>query len=151
MNHTALDSIGVGDYIVVYDFAQPERHTSKRSPFHGEPLLVTAVDLPFIAVFDQKDTHGIDTRYYTVRRCTHDYAGAHGWPVGTAYRHQQHAEQKAKDRAKRRGNRPLFNDGYKRCHDCGAKLRQKALAGGPWRWVCPDCEWDGGIVEVDDR
>jgi hypothetical protein len=109
------------------DYAMPPQPMA----YHGCPLRILAVSLPFIVVSTGAGVLSVDTRRWKlirvstayVRACQMAIAGNVAPPLLPARR--------------RPVTVPMQLTGC--CPFCHAKLRQRWLGSGRWETICPDC------------
>lgn len=80
---TPVDDLKVGQYVAIFNEKEPEfipegfAVFSRESAVTGEPLLIKAISLPFMAVMDTSGSMvPVDLRQYSVKRLKYTYVKA---------------------------------------------------------------------------
>lgn len=102
-----------------------ERQSESFISLKGTPLMVQAVNLPFLAVTLAGDpehvVHIIDTREYRFVPANHRYVAI----AATRYTEPPQKQASAKK--------------SRDCPECGHKLTEQRTASGSWQRVCKEC------------
>lgn len=130
---TPIDDLNVGDFVAVVGckrlpvnaWGQPIE-----GEYHGKPYRILEICLPFLCVAEGEHVTTIDVRQWEVQRVSKRYAKLME-SVGPRSR-----RQRKKDKPDPRN-----------CPRCGCRMRQEHLNDN-WRLICPECKWDGGLVET---
>lgn len=105
--------------------------------YNGWPVEILEISLPFLCVTDGQRNFAIDVRRWEVIQVTKRYVECmRASAVETV---QKFTKTKTSRRYKKK---PHPND----CPRCGCRMRQKSKGQGEYRWFCPDCDYEGGVV-----
>ncbi len=135
---TPIDDLDPGDYIAVFGHVD-----GSLNDFAGDPLRITAICLPWIAVVNQwQQRMSIDVRSWKVKRISKEFVAAMTYPKGST-------PERPIPKKRRKRNRST-------CQRCGEKLVQKLLEGKTkagiivqsWRMYCEQCDSEQGPAPV---